>query len=268
METIQSYSTLFEHAEATAWARLYHPHQKLPVFTDKFAGGIAGAVPGIDILAFNRVVGIGLERPVREADLDAIISFFQEAGASRFFVQVAPFAQPAGLTDLLATKGFRHHNNWAKLSRPLAVPPAPPAASPLTVREVEKWEGTEYGKLIVEAFDWPDDLVDLFASSVGQPGYSHFFALLQGKPIAAAALHVAGEIGSMAMAGTLPAYRGLGAQKQLLHRRLEVSRQRGCTYSVSETGEDLPEKPNLSYRNMLTLGFKQEYLRKNYLYSF
>jgi hypothetical protein len=34
---------------------------------------------------------------------------------------------------------------------------------------------------------------------------------------------------------------------------------------VTETGEDLPEKPNPSFRNMMRAGFKLAYQRRNYM---
>lgn len=40
---------------------------------------------------------------------------------------------------------------------------------------------------------------------------------------------------------------------------------RGARTAVTETGERLPDKPSMSYRNILRARFHERYLRQNYL---
>lgn len=72
----------------------------------------------------------------------------------------------------------------------------------------------------------------------------------------------------MAIAATLPEFRGRGAQSVLLARRMEAARQLGCRYAVVETAAEQPGKVVQSYRNVQRLGFQLAYLRPNYLYQF
>ena len=48
-------------------------------------------------------------------------------------------------------------------------------------------------------------------------------------------------------------------------RRIEDGRALGCRWFVTETGEDTPERPNPSFRNMLRSGFALGYHRANYM---
>ena len=43
------------------------------------------------------------------------------------------------------------------------------------------------------------------------------------------------------------------------------ARDRGCTWIVTETGDDVPDKPNPSFHNMIRSGFKVAYQRPNYM---
>jgi hypothetical protein len=48
-------------------------------------------------------------------------------------------------------------------------------------------------------------------------------------------------------------------------RRLVDGAEEGCRWFVTETGEDLPERPNSSFRNMVRAGFQIAYKRPNFM---
>jgi hypothetical protein len=48
-------------------------------------------------------------------------------------------------------------------------------------------------------------------------------------------------------------------------RRIHDAVAMGSEWLVTETGEDLPERPNPSFRNMMRAGFLVAYQRRNYL---
>jgi hypothetical protein len=39
----------------------------------------------------------------------------------------------------------------------------------------------------------------------------------------------------------------------------------GCRHVITETGEELPDRPNPSFRNMMRAGFAVVYHRPNYM---
>ncbi|MCP2271023.1 Acetyltransferase (GNAT) family protein [Actinokineospora diospyrosa] len=65
------------------------------------------------------------------------------------------------------------------------------------------------------------------------PMMRRFLAVARGKPIAAAALTIHGDVAVLGGASTLPAHRGHGAQSQLLRHRLHVATDAGCTLAVA-----------------------------------
>ena len=52
----------------------------------KIGSGIATAAGKIDILAFNRVIGLGLDGPVIESQLNEIIRFYRPTSIPRIFL--------------------------------------------------------------------------------------------------------------------------------------------------------------------------------------
>jgi GNAT superfamily N-acetyltransferase len=254
-----------EESEAIYWSKLYDSRGPLKCYARIISGAFAGAIPEVDMLAMNRVIGLGMEKEIKPEDIDNIISFFHNVGTKRFFIQVSPNIIQDDLKEILKEKGFWHYNNWAKLWRK-ADTILPKVKSELEVTGVRQSQAEVYGQIICASFDWMEPrMVPWLAASVGKPGYQHYFALHQGQPVSAAALHISGEYASMALAGTLPGYRGLGAQSLLLKTRITEAQRKGCQYIISETAEDKPDRPVTSYHNMKRFGFENVYLRENWI---
>ena len=120
-----------EQNEANYWHALYchRPDDPCGARASIIGGALAGMMTEIDMLACNRVIGLGMHRPVSEAEIDAIIETYKAAKISRFFVPLSPYAQPENIKEMLEQKGFSYYNNWTKLYRKAAVPipPVPPA---------------------------------------------------------------------------------------------------------------------------------------------
>jgi GNAT superfamily N-acetyltransferase len=256
-----------EQNEASYWHSLYvkRPHDTCGTRANIIGGAFAGMMSEIDMLAYNRVIGLGSSTLASEGQIDAIIDTYVTAKITRFFVQVSPYAQPQKIQQMLEQKGFSHYNNWAKLYRK-AETPIPPVHTALTVVEIGKEQAEEYGKLVIQCFEWDERLAAVFAGTVGAPGYKTYFAMEGQKPVGIAALYTNGKYASMAIAGTLPGHRGKGAQSALLGRRIEDAKALGCQYMIAETAEEKPDRPVASYRNMRRMGFEIAYLRPNYIY--
>jgi len=265
----QELARALEFSEASYWSKFYRSGNDLKSYAATIAGAFAGAVPELDILAINRVVGLGMNGRVSPEDVDNLISFYRQAGVRRFFVPISPLVAQTDLADILQEKGIRPYNKWAKLFRPVKKPwPATGTSPELKVIRIAKERAREYAQIIFDSFDWTDErLVGWLASSVGQACYRHYLVMKEDRPIAAGAMHIHYDYASMAFAGTLPAFRGLGAQQLLLQERIEEARRLGCSYLISETAEDKPEQPVVSFRNMQKMGFEVAYLRPNWIYE-
>lgn len=244
----------------------------------RLGGAALIAAGGFDVLAFNRVVGLGLAEPASEDAIDEVVDFFRRAGASRFFVPLSPCARPAELPRWLERRGFRHYNNWVKLVRTFEdVPrsdslftslPQEPAGADLVVEEVGPEARGVLTRIVAASFDMPQPLGALIAAPVGRPGWRFYLARAGDVPVAAAGSFVHGSRAALTVAGTLAAHRGRGAQGALIRRRLADAFGDGARCVTVETAEPIGEKGVPSYRNALRHGFEVAYIRPNYLYQF
>jgi GNAT superfamily N-acetyltransferase len=257
-----------ESVEIAYLAAQYHPADGGGADGFRYLGPAAMlGTNRFDILAFNRVVGLGIgEVQFSAAQMEEIKVFYRDQGVPRFFVQVPPSERSGSVGDLLEDSGGRHYNDWVKLVRP-ADAPLRKAVSGLEVLPFGPERASEYARLMELGFGWPEGAGRFFANVVGRPGYRHYFALHRGVLVAAAALYTDGELAAMAGAATLPEFRNQGAQNLLLEVRLAAARQSGCRWMVAETARELPGKPVPSFRNMLRNGFRVAYYRPNYLFE-
>lgn len=266
--SIQNDLVALEFSEATYWKKYYEDSTPLNSYMSIIGGGFAGAIPDLDILALNRVIGLGVVQPITEKLLDNIIYFYQKAGSKRFFIQLVPQILDTMTVDLLKSKGFIHHNNWSKLVHDLNSVPHY-NSSELRVRELSGKDSRLFGKIIYQSFDWEDEkMIDWLACTVGKEGYKHYAVYKEDVPVSVGAIHFMGKYASMAFAGTLPEYRGQGSQSLLLTKRLALAKEQKCRLAISETGQPMPDKPVKSFENMIKAGFKLVYQRQNWLYQF
>ena len=147
--------------EVRCWSALYFSPSEFQEdrcgISARMIGSVfVGAMANIDILAYNRTIGLGIEEPATERQIDEIITHYKEANVSRFFVQASPFAKPHDLGHMLEQKGFSYYNNWVKLCRKIDGP-LPPVHTELNIVEVKNSDAKRYGEIIVEPFEWPLD---------------------------------------------------------------------------------------------------------------
>jgi GNAT superfamily N-acetyltransferase len=259
-----------EGIEVAAWEDFYRAApdeaaRKFGIQVAPVGGGVLAIASQTDVLAYNRVVGLGIGEPASERHLDLIIRRYRETGASRFFVQVCPEANPPDLSHWLEARGFRHYNNWMKLYR--GVEKAPESSTDLRVECIGEAWADAFGDVAARCFDWPDFVREWAAGLVGRPGWHHYVAFDGERPAATAAFYARGRDAWLDFAGTLPEYRGRGAQSALIVRRIEDARALGCRCLAVETAQQTPERQAPSYRNTLSLGFQVAYVRPNYLWS-
>lgn len=218
---------------------------------------------GLDVLAFNRVVGLGLDAPADPASVGVFVEAFVVSGVRRFMVQLSPEARPQGLGAVLEARGFTHHNNWVKLWRDVS--PIDPGPSTVRVVQIERERAAEFARVLGTGFGFPEALAPWSAATVGAATWRHYLALDGDTPVATGALFVRGGAGWLGMAATLASHRGRGAQSALIARRVADAAALGCRLVVTETAEETPTRPAPSYRNMTRLGFRVAYLRPNFV---
>jgi GNAT superfamily N-acetyltransferase len=220
------------------------------------AGSVCVAIPELDSPMVNHVVG--LPASAGDEDLDAIAAFY---GDIRHAVAVHP--DEAALEPRLRERGYEPGYAWMKFGRGVEPPPERPTE--LRVAAAGPEDADAFGRVVAEGYGMPEACAGLIASVVGRAGYHCFLAWDGERPTGAGALHAVEQSGWCGVAATLPEARGRGAQNALFAARIRRAAELGCTAVYTETGEQVDGRPAASYRNILRNGFRELYLRPNWL---
>jgi len=263
--------TELEQSELRAWTTLYRSAPPAAVSAcgigiREFGPATALWMSRVDVLACNRVLGLGLEGAPDPKVVDEIVASYEQSLVPRFFAQLAPGTAVGPTIEVIEGAGFAHHSNWVRLVRDIS----PPGPSPTTLRieEVGTAHATVFGDTLCQGFGWRPELALPVAAIVGTPGWKFYLAFDGDRPMGTAALAIDGRVGWLSFASTLPEARGLGSQSALVARRIMDAKTAGCQILSVETSEETPAKEAPSYRNILRSGFEVAYVRPNYLYRF
>lgn len=96
-------------------------------------------------------------------------------------------------------------------------------------------------------------------------GWHCFVAFAGDEPAAAGALFAEGSVGWLGAAATRPAFRRRGGQRAVVAARIERARELGLTTLVVETEAPTEDCAAGSHRNIVRAGFREEYIRPNWL---
>lgn len=227
-------------------------------------------VRAMDHPFLNRVMGFGTRPSDPGPALDDVARHYADAGIRRWMVQVLPHRESAALDDACATRGLVRHRGWAKHLGPASLDI--PFRSDLAVEEVDPGDAAavrSWGGLVVETFGLLPALADWYAALAGRPRWRLYRALDGARGVACGALYLAPRetghppLAQLNFAGTLPGYRNRGAQSALIARRIADARAAGAEWIVTETDEELPDRPNPSGHNMVRLGIPVVWVRAN-----
>jgi hypothetical protein len=179
-------------------------------------------------------------------------------------VEISPFAQPAQIPEWLAARGFQPGRKWAKMYR--GNDPTPATSTKLRVEIIGEDQADAYADVVLSVFHMPPAYRPLVKGSIGKPGWYHYLAFTEDKPVSAAAMFVNGDVAWLGFATTLKKRRRRGGQSALLGRRIADGLALGCKWFVAETEEDTPERPSYSFQNMVRYGFKLAYQQRKYVH--
>jgi len=203
--------------------------------------------------------GLGMSEPITPTHLDTLEEFFGSRGAESFH-EVCPLAD-ASVFQLFHERHYRPVEFSNVLYRPVSVDLrlAPQRSAAINVRvvgknEVDVWAQTmsEGWSEFVEVADFMREINEVMAQSDSLL----FLAELEGQPVAAGAMTIAGDVALLAGASTIPAARRQGAQLALLEERLRYAATQGCSVGMMVT---LPGSG--SQRNAERHGFRIAYTR-------
>ena len=225
---------------------------------------VARFAPSFDFMMFNRVVGLGVRKPASEETVAGLLEKYRSRAITNFAIQLSPAANPPALQNWLTDQGLSVRDNWTKLYRN-ATTAITPVSTDLRIEHIDRTRADEFADTALKGFGMPVELAPVVSAPIGLPDWRHYIAWDGSTPAAVAALMIKPPVAWLGIATTLPDYRRRGAQGSLMNRRIQDAIELGCEWIVTETGKDLPDKPNPSFRNMLRTGFVVAYDRPNYM---
>jgi GNAT superfamily N-acetyltransferase len=233
----------FGVARVEALAEL--PGNPLDLRIARFGDAVAPAARAMPELDFvNRISRLG---PGDAGRLEEILAFYAEVGL-RPWLEATPgvgLELPAGAALL----GFQS----------VLCGPARPVPEPgLPVRETADADLT--ARLILEAFGVPPEILERHAGALARAaarsGGRWFVVEVEGRAAAGAILTIRDGTGYLAMAGTLPEFRGRGCQRALIAARIAAAAAAGCELIAATA-----EFASASQRNIERAGLRVAYTK-------
>ncbi len=257
---------IVEYGEAESYIDMFAAAPpELGCRVERVGSAIALMMPTLPVTLFNRVLCLGLDEPATESVVANLISLYTQASIPIHAVHLANIFDPPHLTNWLTQPGYKQADNWVKMIR---VPDSSVSIpTSLQIERIMPNHALDFAQVVIGAYGMPPSIIPWMVALVGRPGWQHYVAYDGAHPAAAGVLYIHDGIGWLGIDGTLPTHRNRGAQGALMAQRIHAAAEAGCRWVIIETGDDLPNRPNPSYHNMLRTGFTLAYKRINYVYK-
>lgn len=263
--------TLFEPIERRLYVDLYEALPESVARDCAISWELADRVLRLSCAAadhpfFNRVMGVGASGRALGRWLGRLEDDYRALGIGRWMLQASPAELTPALERAVAERGLVALRGWAKhaarVDRIAATSEG--RRCDLRIEEIGPEKAGDWASILVPAFRFPAAAADWPAATVGRPGWHHYVAYDGTRAAACAAMFVADGVATLTFAATHESYRRRGAQSALIARRVRDARRMELDWLVTETDEDLPDRPNPSYRNIVRLGLPVRYVRSNW----
>jgi hypothetical protein len=214
----------------------------------------------------NLVLGATEPGAVGDGHLAAAAEWVASTGVSHYVPVTPGLAETDAAEDWLTANGFAEGYSWMKFVRG-AHPPRFAVPADVEVVELSGGEEDPFGTIAATGSGLPAWASTFFANLPECEGWHCYVARLDGIAQACAAMFIDDGIAEFGIAATLEAGRRRGCQLALLRRRIDDAIAAGCRTLFVETGERTPGRPSSSYANILRAGFREAYLRPNWVRS-
>ena len=223
-KTPREQAVLADRAEEAAFVDMYDAtpatlRAQLGLAVERVGGAVAFVASRLPTTMFNRVIGLGLDRPATAADLDALRRVYRDAGVGTWWLHWSPFALPGDGPAWLTAQGFTvpARVSWAKMLRATSEPPR--VATDLVIAPAAASQAAAVGTAIAQAFEMPPFMGEWIAALHGRPGW-RIYAITEGSAVVGgASLFLGPDAGWLGMGAVLATHRRRGGQGALMARR-------------------------------------------------
>jgi hypothetical protein len=258
-----------DHVEAAAYADQFDAappavKQALGLQVRRIADMTLLIAPAVPATIFNRAMGLGMEQPAKESDLEAAVAAFQQVGVHNWWLHWNPYARPADFPAKLRARGFTEPTRraWAKVLRDTA--PPPDIATDLSITRATTDNVAAVMACIAKAFGMPPMMAQWLTALYGRPRWNVYCVAEGDRPVGGACLFIDGDRAWLGIGGVAETHRRRGGQGALMARRISDAIAAGCRHIVTETGEPVGDEPNPSLSNMMRCGFRKVASRLNF----
>ncbi|MGW0082250.1 GNAT family N-acetyltransferase [Streptomyces sp. NPDC003393] len=222
---------------------------------------------------WSKALGFGRTAPVTAEMIAEVCAFYRSEGTPQAVLQLAPSVIPDDWTEICAREGMTGGTSWVKLVADVdevvarADAPDRRPANGLYVAPVEPGDADRWASVMLQGFDMPEEhYADMVAASAVHPDWYPHAVWLNGELVGTGTMYHNGETAQMFAGAVLPHARNRGGQTELLAARARVGGKLGCRQLVAETGAETDGGHNPSLHNMLRLGFRVAYERRNWVW--
>jgi GNAT superfamily N-acetyltransferase len=211
----------------------------------------------------NRVLGLGSEYPPTLEQLVGIRKIYRDAGIGRFFLHVIPDRIGPDYADLLTEAGYEKYRGWMKFVR--GTDESEPVTTDLSIVRIATENAAEFASIVGNAFGFQPTFQPAIAALADDPDWRLYMSFSGETPAGTGGLYIRDGVGYLDFGATHPDFRKRGSQSGVLNTRIRAALEAGCTSIVTMTGEAVPGDEQHSYRNIERAGFKEAYLRENWI---
>src|SRR5580704_15806210 len=204
----------------------------------------------------TQAVGLGLNGPVSEDEVDALEAFFRSR-LTKISIDFCPLADP-GLLEILSRRGYRATEFNNVLVRRIGGAPIvlAPRVRRALAGEADLWSHT-VGRGFFDQGDLTTAEMDVGRAIFAMQGAMCYLAVSDaGEPAGGGALAVRSGLATLFADSTIAAFRRHGFHRELIVARLNEAIAQGCD---SATASTMPG--STSQRNFERLGFEVAYTK-------
>ena len=252
-----------ETAEALNQVEFTMAHQRLTnrsIATYQKIGSGYAVFAGVDS-PLTQCFGLGFDGEAQEEQVIALESFFHNLGAP-VNIEVCHLAD-LNLTRILIDRGYKISEYSNVLIRLLKETDTFELSSGKEIRQILDQEINLFSTIVSRGFletdEVPASFYDMFQVFFRQNNCGLFGAFVDGVAAGGGAIFMQGDVAALGGASTLVEFRNQGIQSDLIRKRLEYARSKGCTMAMVTT---LPG--SVSQKNVEKCGFQVAYARSKF----